>query len=432
MAAKNDRNSRLAIIAVGALVCLRWWARFLWGFWVLWRPNSRAYRAKKIGHLMFDKCVIGRGARMNILHISGVLKWGGGENHIQNLCFELAQSNPDVNNIVLCVDGGEFHQKLLKLKIKFFTARRRRRIDLNFISRIIKLCKQESIDLIHLHDPTAMQLAIIADHFAKLPPFVLSKKISYPVRKNFLSLYKYNYKNIKKYLCVSDETHAVLAEGVKAKEKILTIYHGTRIDNKSDVTPFKLREKLAIGDDKKIIGHIANHYPAKDLFTLVRTLNRLVHEHGRKDIHLVQIGSPSNTTPEIMTLIKTHQLEPYISFLGFTENASNFIPQFDIGFMSSKLEGIAQFIYECFYHRVPVVTTNAGGAAEVVKSGETGFIAEKGDDELLAKHVIYLLDHPEQAQVMVENANKLLFSQYITPVMAAKTFAVYRDIIESK
>lgn len=369
---------------------------------------------------------------MNVLHISGVLNWGGGENHIQNLCFELAQAHPDVNNMILCVEGSQFHQKLTRLNIPFFTATRRRRIDVSFIKRIINLCKQEAIDLIHLHDPTAMQLAIIADHFSNLPPFVLSRKISYPVRKNFLSLYKYNYKKIKKYLCVSNETSKVLVDGVKDKSKIVTIYHGTRIDNKSDITPFQLREKLNIPLDKKIVGNIANHYPAKDLPTLVRTLNRLINQYGRKDIHIVQIGKPSDTTPEIMALVKSYGVESHISFLGFTEDASNFIPQFDIGFMSSKLEGIAQFIYECFYHRVPVVTTNAGGAAEVIKPGETGFIAQKGDDETLAQHIISVLDQPQDTEAIVANANKLLFSQYITPVMAEKTLAVYRDIVESK
>lgn len=369
---------------------------------------------------------------MNVLHISGVLNWGGGENHIQNLCFELAQAHPEVNNIILCVDGSKFHEKLKRLKIKFFTARRRRRVDIRFISRIIKLCKQESIDLIHLHDPTAMQLAIIADHFSNLPPFVLSRKISYPVRRNFLSLYKYNYKKIKRYLCVSNETAQVLANGVKDKTKIQTIYHGTRIDNKSSQTPFQLREKFAISRDKKIIGNIANHYPAKDLPTLVRTLNRLVNEYGRKDIHFVQIGKPADKTPEIMQSIKSLGLEPYISFLGFTEDASNFIPQFDIGFMSSKLEGIAQFIYECFYFQVPVVTTNAGGAAEVVKQGATGFIAPKGDDEVLARHVLFALDNPAETKAIVEKARQLLFSQFITPVMAEKTLAVYRDVLQSR
>ena len=369
---------------------------------------------------------------MNVLHISGVLNWGGGENHIQNLCFELAQSHPEINNIILCVEGSKFHEKLGRLNIKFFTARRSKRIDINFISRIIKLCKQEAIDLIHLHDPTAMQMAIIADHFSNLPPFVLSRKISYPVRRNFLSLYKYNYKKIKRYLCVSNETAKVLGEGVKDKGKIQTIYHGTRIDNKSASTPFKLREKFSIDAHKKIIGNIANHYPAKDLPTLVRTLNRLVNEYGRKDIHFVQIGKSADKTPEIMDSIKSLGLEPYISFMGFTEDASNFIPQFDIGFMSSKLEGIAQFIYECFYFNVPVVTTNAGGAAEVVKQGATGFIAPKGDDEILARHVLFVLDHPAEVNTIVEKAHQSLFSQFITPVMAEKTFAVYRNILESK
>lgn len=369
---------------------------------------------------------------MNILHISGVLKWGGGENHIQNLCFELAQSNPDVNNIILCVEGGQFHQKLTKLKIKFVTARRRRRIDIQFIRRIIQLCKEESINLIHLHDPTAMQLTIIADHFANLPPFVLSRKISYPVRNNLLTRYKYNYKKIKKYLCVSDETRRILECGVKDKSKAITVYHGTRIDNKSDATPFKLREKLGIAEGVKIVGNIANHYPAKDLFTYVRTINRLINEHGCRDVHFVQIGSPADKTPEIMALVKNYNLESYVSFLGFTEDASNFIPQFDIGFMSSKLEGIAQFLYECFYHRIPIVTTNAGGAAEIIKLGETGFIAEKGDDEALARHLAYVLDHPDEAKVIADNGNTLLFSQFITPVMAQKTLAVYREIIANE
>ncbi len=373
-----------------------------------------------------------RGELMNILHVSGVGNWGGGENHIQNLCLELAKTNPEVKNLILCVEGGQFQQKLAKLPIRYVTARRKSRIDHQFVIKIIQLCKREAIDLVHLHDPTAMQLAVIATLFARLPPFVLSRKISYPANNNFLSRYKYNHPNIKKYLCVSNETRSILARTVKNKSKLLTIYHGTNLDTKSDVTPFKLREKFAIPGDKKIIGNIANHYPAKDLPTLVRVVKRLVHEYGRQDFHVVQIGKPSSQTPEVMRLVREHELEPYITFLGFTENASNFIPQFDIGLMTSKVEGIPQVIYECFYYRKPVVTTNAGGIAEIIVQGETGFISERGGDSDLAKHLVQLLDQPELAETMVEKANKTLYSQFITPVMAQKTLAVYRDILGTR
>ncbi len=365
---------------------------------------------------------------MNILHVSGAGNWGGGENHIQNLCFELAQTHPEVNNLILCVEGGQFHKKLEKLNIRFVTAKRKIRMDPRFAAKIISICKQEKIDLIHLHDPTAMQLAVIADHFADLPPFVLSRKISYRVKNNIFSRYKYNYKKIQRYLCVSKETADVLSEAVRDKSKIITIYHGTRIDDKSSDTPFRLREKFGIADNVNIIGNIANHYPAKDLPTLVRVLNRLVNEHGIKNFHVVQIGKPSDQTPEIERLVKEYNVGNYISFLGFTENASNFIPQFDIGLMASEFEGIPQFIYECFYHRVPVVTTDAGGIAEIIEEGITGFIADKGDDRKLSDSLIRLLNKSVPVGGIAEAANQLLFSQFITPVMAEKTFKVYQEI----
>jgi glycosyltransferase involved in cell wall biosynthesis len=78
-----------------------------------------------------------------------------------------------------------------------------------------------------------------------------------------------------------------------------------------------------------------------------------------------------------------------------------------------------------------VVTTNAGGAAEIIRQGVTGYIAQKGDDAALARDLVHLMNHPAEAGIIVENANKLLFSQYITPVMAQKTLSVYREIIEN-
>ena len=49
---------------------------------------------------------------MTILHVSAVKNWGGGENQIETLCYELQQSNPDVNNIVLCVKNKQFDNRL--------------------------------------------------------------------------------------------------------------------------------------------------------------------------------------------------------------------------------------------------------------------------------------------------------------------------------
>jgi hypothetical protein len=51
---------------------------------------------------------------MKVLHLSAVKNWGGGENHIENLCLEMAEIHPEVLNIILCRKGSLFEQRLKK------------------------------------------------------------------------------------------------------------------------------------------------------------------------------------------------------------------------------------------------------------------------------------------------------------------------------
>src|SRR5690606_31686882 len=157
-------------------------------------------------------------------------------------------------------------------------------------------CKREKIDLVHLHGSTALTLAFIACNFAKLPPFVFSKKTIFPIKNRKQTLYKYDHPQIKKILCVSGAAKKVTEKAIVDKEKLITIYHGTRIDNKSNQTPFNLREKLNIPAENKIVGHIGNHIPAKDFNTLLHAIDHLYNVKDRKDITFVQFGSFSDET----------------------------------------------------------------------------------------------------------------------------------------
>lgn len=366
---------------------------------------------------------------MNILHISAVKNWGGGENHIENLCLELKRSNPEVNNLVLCTRGKKFHQRLKGSGIDHETAPLKVNFDARFIFKIINLCKSRKIDLIHLHDPRAMALAIFADKFFNLPPFVFSKKISFPVKRRKQTLYKYNYSKIKKYLCVSNHTKAIMADAVLDREKLTTIYHGTRIDNKSDQTPFLLRKEFGITDSEVIIGNIANHHKAKKLETFIDVADYLINEKNHKDFHFVQIGTFTERTPALEEKIKELKLEQNVHLLGYTPNASNFLPQFDITLITSSNEGMPQVIYESFYHKVPVVSTNVAGIPEIVKDGKNGFLADKFDHIKLSELILHVRNNPEEMKEITERSRKDLLEKYTTTQMAQNTLAEYKRIV---
>jgi len=369
---------------------------------------------------------------MTILHVSAVKNWGGGENHIENLCFELKETNPEVKNIVLCVENGLFHSRLQKTDIAFETAPLAYNLDFRFSREIISICKTHNVDLIHIHDPSAIALSIIADKFYNLPPFVFSKKTSFPIKPKKFTRYKYNYSKIKKYLCVSKETERVTAESIIDKDKLITIYHGTNLKNKSSDTPFLLREKYGIDSSKKIVGIIGNHIRAKNFETLVETVNIIINKEKRKDILFVQIGNYTDRTADLLDSVKNYGLDKDILFLGYTANASNFIPQFDCLLVTSQSEGIPQVIFESFYHKKPVISTSVGGIPEIIEDGINGLLAPKHNPEILAEKLIHLFDNTALISQFTTLSHEKQLSQYTTTIMAQKTLEQYKKIIDGK
>lgn len=368
---------------------------------------------------------------MNILHLSAVKNWGGGGNHVENLCYELSKTNPEINNYIVVGEGGQFHQRLKKSNFKFETLPLAIKIDPRAIFKLIKLCRIHEIDLIHIHGPASLTLAVIADKFRDLPPFVFSKKTSFPIKKRKQTLYKYNHPKIKKILCVSDATKRIAEEAILEKSKLRTIYHGTRIDNKSTTTPYSLREKFAIPEENVVVGNIGNHIKAKDLETWIDTIYTLVIDHKVSHLSFVQIGSFSDYTESIKEKVYHLGLEEQIHFLGYVPNASNFISQFDLLLFTSKSEGFPQVIYEALYHKTPVVTTNVGGIPEIIEHNYNGLLAEKGDFKGLAQHVMRLLQDPALAMKFTKRGYERLMPKYTSENMAKETLEVYQNILKN-
>lgn len=367
---------------------------------------------------------------MKILHLSATKNWGGGENHIENLCYELRNS-PDIENYILCAKNGVFHSRLKNMKIPFFVAPLSNKMDPRFLLKLKQTCEKEAIDLIHIHDTTALTLAVMADKIWELPPFIFSKKTSFPIRKRKRTLFKYNYPKIKKVFCVSEVTKTISSKYIEEKDKLSIIYHGTRMDNKSNKTPFLLREKYKLPKNKIIIGHIANHLWYKDLETFINTINLLINTKKQTRLHFVQIGAFSNLTPALIKKIEKLNLKEHITFLGFVPNASNFIPQFDLTLITSESEGIPQVIYESFYHEVPVISTKVGGIQEVIENGKNGLLAEAFDYETLAKNILTLERNKELQEIFTAKSKEKL-SNFTTKIMAEKTLAEYKKVLDGR
>lgn len=369
--------------------------------------------------------------KLNLLHLSAAKNWGGGENHIENLCFELQDIDKKIKNIILCVRNASFHQKIKEKDFHVVTAPMLIKLDLRYTAKILWVCKKYDIDLIHIHDSTALALAVMATKLGKLPPFILSKKTSFPIKDRPRTLYKYNHPQIQKILCVSEKTKEVTSTSLHDTSKLVTVYHGTRID-KSEKASIKLREKLNISKDKIIVGTIANHIRAKNLKTWVKLIQEIIHHKKDKRFHFVQIGSFTDRSQTYIDLINELNLESHVSFLGFIPDASALIPQFDISLLTSQSEGLPQFIYESFYYKVPVVSTNVGGIPEIIEDGVNGMLSNPYEAQCLADKLIALSQDKNLMEKFTRLSHQKLIKNFTTRKMAEQSLAEYKKVLYGK
>lgn len=369
---------------------------------------------------------------MKILHISAVKNWGGGENHLQTLCLETQKENPGIQNLILCVHNGKFHERLKSSGLNFVTAPLAIKMDLRFVFKLVASCKKEKIDLIHIHDPSALVLTIIADKFYQLPPFVFSKKTSFPIKARKQTLYKYNYPKIKRIFCVSEETKNIASKGITEHDKLLTLYHGVNLSKQKESSSFSLRNQLNLGEEKILVGNIGNHIRAKSLETFVEVVNDIINLQDRKDFFFVQMGDFTDRTEALQKKIAELNLQDHIALLGFVPDASNLIPQFDITLVTSQSEGLPGVILESFFHRSPVVSTNVGGIPEIITDGENGLLAKVHDHEKLSRHLLFLSSKPALKKQFADISERRLHEKFSSKMMARQTLHEYQKIINGK
>ena len=366
---------------------------------------------------------------MKVLHVSGSNSWGGNEQQLLDLAIGLKKLKVESN--ILCIANSTLQKKVESHGFKCYTLPSKKKLYLNYAKCLKHLVKQLKPNVIHLHTSNSVTLYVIADILfnIKIPTIFTKKGIS--GNMSLLSIYKYNYKNINKVICVSKAVEIALKNVYKSKNhhKLCVVYDGITTERSERKNTLDLREEFNISKDSILVGNIANHSNAKDLSTMVKTANELIHNLGFNNVHFIQIGREGKNTEVFMPLIKEYDLENYFTFTGFLEHAMELLPQFDVFLMTSEREGLPLTIYEAFLYNIPVVSTKAGGIPEAVENEYNGLLSEVKDANHLALNLKDLIENPNKRKLFAERSYKLLFEKFTADQCAANTLKVYEQAI---
>jgi len=366
---------------------------------------------------------------MKILHITGARSWGGNEQQLLDTCIEFKRLN--INHSIYCYKNSQIEKQALKNNIDIIISTSPKTFSIKKGFHLKKIIKNNKFDIIHLHTSDSVTTYVITDIFFNLKiPAVFSKKGMNSSKKKKLSIFKYNYKNIKYIICVSKAVFKSFKPTMKSKNqhKLTVVYDGINIDR---IKPLEIDfPKLYNFDSKKLIlGNIANHSRSKDLITLVKCANYLINKLNVKNIIFIQIGKKSKYSEEFMPLISKYKLEEYFIITGSLENASGYIHKFDAYVMSSEREGLPITIYEAFFQKTPVISTKAGGIPEAIENNINGMLSEVKDYKGLAENLASAIKNQKLTDLFCENSYDLVLKKFTSQQLAQNTLDVYKKSI---
>jgi len=104
----------------------------------------------------------------------------------------------------------------------------------------------------------------------------------------------------------------------------------------------------------------------------------------------------------------------------------------DLFVLPSVWEVLPIAILEAMSSSKPVVCTNAGGNAELVRDGYNGYVVPMRSPGALAEKINALLDDPDMMKSMGMAGRKRAEDEFDWKLIAARTKHVYEDVLSSR
>ena len=124
-------------------------------------------------------------------------------------------------------------------------------------------------------------------------------------------------------------------------------------------------------------------------------------------------------------------LDANVMFLGYRDDVPDLIKAADLFVMPSYMEGLCTSLLDAMFAGVPIVTTGAGGIADVVAAtdpnGPYAFLAPARDDRALAEAILTALSNPKQSARIAASAERRAQTLFGHDQMVDGTLDVYRE-----
>jgi glycosyltransferase involved in cell wall biosynthesis len=229
-------------------------------------------------------------------------------------------------------------------------------------------------------------------------------------------------------IVVSEKQRAEFVSLGIAPDRLRVIRYGLDLDVLMCAGAAPLHAELALPPSVRLVGVVARVVAIKGQDVLLRAAARLRPSYP--DVHYV-IAGDGDARAFCETLASELQLADRVHFLGWRRDVPALLRSLSVAVLPTVLdfEGTPLAVIEAMAAGRPVVATDVGGVAEVVRNGETGLLIPPRDDEALARAIDAQLSNTAAAASMAAAGQRLVAGLYRKQRMVDETEALFLELV---
>jgi N-acetyl-alpha-D-glucosaminyl L-malate synthase BshA len=300
-------------------------------------------------------------------------------------------------------------------------------------SKIVEVYRFEKLDLIHAHYaiPHAISAFIARE--------VLDKKLKFittlhgtditlvGLEPSYLPVMKFSIEQSDGVTAVSRFLREKTTTNYGIEKDIRVIPNFVDTEKYQKVRCDEVRGRFAPWGEK-IVVHVSNFRAVKRVPDVVKIFSEVRKKVPSK---LVLAGDgPDRSACEL--LVRDLQLQDHVRFLGKQQELVPILSSSDLMLMPSQSESFGLSALEAMACEVPVVSSSVGGLPELQVHGETGYIAEIGDIDRMARYAIELLTNETKHALFRSAARRRAVEYFDVRKIVTQYEQYYEECIATK
>ena len=310
--------------------------------------------------------------------------------------------------------------------------------DLALATRMAEVSELYDLDLLHVHYaiPHSVSALLARQMLAAKPrgrklPFVTTLHGTditlVGLDRSYLPITRFSIEQSDGVTAISQYLRERTLREFDIHNNIQVIYNFVNCEmyRRAPQTTQKQREEYA-PNGERILVHLSNFRPVKRLTDVIEIFDRV---HQKMPAKLLMIGDgPDRSRAEWLAVQKG--IHDDVLFLGKQDQVHEKLAVADIMLLPSELESFGLAALEAMACSVVPIATRVGGLPEVVEHGKSGFLADVGDIETMARYAIDLLSSEDRLKEMSVASREVALSRFCSNKIIPEYEEFYRRVLE--